>query len=436
MYAKKINTLAGKTLSIPQDVRVLCAGKEYEGTIMPSPDEQAKTLVLKLANGYNIGIDFSRIKKIVPQKRSKTTSQKIKASFNKKLPTISIVATGGTIASKVDYQTGAVRALSKPEEFLSINPKLLQLCNLKLVTPFTKLSEDMDFDDYKTLCDAVNKELKTSDAVIVTHGTDTLHYTASALSFAFQGLNKPIAVVGAQRSSDRGSADGVMNLTCAVHYCLSDVAEVAVVMHATTNDDYCFAIRGTHARKLHTERRDAFRSVNELPLAKIWPNGNMELLSEVYKKRDKKRAVTFSNKFSKDVALIKVHPNSNPKMIDFLVKDGVKGFVIEGTGFGHVPINATPSWEPHLRAAAKKGVFFVQTSQCVYGRTSLLVYSNGRVLRDIGFMNGYDMLSETAFIKLAWVLGQTKDAKKVRELMQTNMAREFGTRSLVDTFLY
>ncbi len=433
MYADKVKKFSGSGFEVPFEAVVECSSKDYEGTVMPGTDD--KYLVLKLDNGYNIGIDFSRVKRIIPKKKSKTLSRKIDRSFDKNLPLVTIIATGGTIASRVDYKTGAVHALLSPEEFLTINPELSRICNLRLVKPFTKLSEDMDFSDYEKLSRVVFEELKKSRGVIVTHGTDTLHYTSAALSFALRDLNKPVAVVGAQRSSDRGSADGVLNLFCAVHYCLSDIAEVSVVMHGSIDDEYCLAIPGVRARKMHTERRDAFRPINALPFAKIWRDGKIEFLSGYNKRKDKKR-ISLKGKFSDRVALLKVYPNSEPKVLDFLVSEGFRGVVVEGTGFGHVPVSCKKSWIPHLEKASKSGMVFVQSSQCIYGRTSLLVYSNGRLLRDIGFLNGEDMTPEAAYIKLSWVLAQESSKERVEDLMARNIAGEFSARSALGTFLY
>lgn len=432
-YLGRINSFSSKKISVPYHVIVQCSDKEYEGTIMPSSENTH--LILKLDNGYNIGIDFKKIKKIIPKSKEKVVQQKISSSFKKTLPTITIIATGGTIASRVDYKTGAVTSLSSPEEFLSIAPELRELCNLKLLMPFTKLSEDMSFSDYEILSEQVFKSLKGSEGIIVTHGTDTLHFTSSVLSFALKDLNKPVAVVGAQRSSDRGSADGVMNLVCAVHYCLSNIAEVSVVMHGSVNDDYCFAIPGTRARKMHTERRDAFRPVNAVPFAKIWKDGKIEILNKSHKTRSDKREAELINSFSENVAIIKAYPNSEPGIIDYLFKKGIRGFVVEGTGFGHVPVNSKKSWESVLKKYSDKA-FFVQTSQCIYGRTSLTVYSNSRKLKDLGFISGSDLIPETAYIKLAWILGQTKSRDKVKELMETDLRGELSGRSLVETFMY
>jgi glutamyl-tRNA(Gln) amidotransferase subunit D len=429
-YLQKVSKFSSGKIRVPDEIKVITSSKTYEGRLMPSFEDKPTTLILKLGNGYNVGVKFSRIKKIELVRRGRKTSFPTrKVKHRKTLPTILLIATGGTIASRVDYETGGVIALSSPEEFLRANPEISNFANLKLLQPFTVMSENMKFSHYTKLAKIISKEIKNHDGVIITHGTDTLHLTSAAMSFMLRELGKPVAVVGAQRSSDRGSADGVQNLLCAVHYCLSDIAEVSVVMHGSSEDDYCLAIQGAKVRKMHTERRDAFRPINKEPLAKIWPAGEVKIINKDYRKRGgiTKSEQSISNK----VALVKAYPNSDPGIIDYYARRGVKGIVIEGTGFGHVPLD----WLPIIRKYRRK-IFFVQTSQCLYGRTNLFVYSPLRKLAELGVISGADMLPETAYIKLAWVLGQTSKREEVEQLMLNNLAGEINKKSFYETFLY
>ncbi|MFH1424396.1 MAG: Glu-tRNA(Gln) amidotransferase subunit GatD, partial [archaeon] len=257
-------------------VRVKTKKHTFEGILMPR-SELADTdhIVVKLGTGYNIGILKSDIEKSEVLKESEKKASAPKPKFEKGMPKIGIVATGGTISSKVDYKTGGVFPLESAEEMLTSIPELANYVSIdKISQPFQMLGEDMSPAEWGKIAKEVHKELSSAEGVIVTHGTDTLHYTAAALSFMLRGLNKPIAVIGAQRSTDRGSSDDAQNLLCAAHYCLSDIAEVAIVMHGNTNDTYCIASRGTKVRKMHSSRRDAFRPINEAPLAKIFPDGN------------------------------------------------------------------------------------------------------------------------------------------------------------------
>jgi glutamyl-tRNA(Gln) amidotransferase subunit D len=270
--------------------------------------------------------------------------------------------------------------------------------------------------------------------VIITHGTDTLHYTSAALSFFLRNLSKPVVLVGAQRSSDRGSSDAGMNLVCASHVAVSNIGEVGICMHGDMNDRFCYFIRGTKARKMHTTRRDAFRSINEPPIAKIFPDGRIEITNKRFRERKDKR-VELDTKVEDNVALIKAYPGSDPKVIDYHVKSGVKGFVIEGTGMGHVPSDVSKKpWTTVIKKHSDH-IPFVITSQTIFGRINPYVYTNLRKLFiESRAIPGEDMTSETAYVKLMWVLGKTKSMEKIREMMLTSYAGEITPRTEINTF--
>ncbi len=410
-------------------------GNKYTGILMPSIEKGL--IILKLDNGYNIGLKGAKLKKLGTAKKIKSPTYK--AKLKKSLPTVSLITTGGTITSRVDYQTGAVKSLTKPDELLAQIPELAKIANLNIITPFNVMSEDMTSKEWKILAQVVVKELnkKKVKGVIITHGTDTLHFTASALSFMIGLPNKPIALVGGQRSSDRGSFDGAQNLICAVHYCLSNIAAVAIVMHESTEDKTCLAIRGVKCRKMHTTRRDAFRPINELPLARIWPNGKIQVLmrKDWYVRRDDKHHM-FSTKLDPRVVLIKFAPGMDSGIIDYYVKKGYKGMILEGTGLGHVAVQGENSWLKSIKAAVKKGVFIGMTSQCPYGRVDPNVYTNMRILQDAGVVYLEDMLPETAYIKLMWVLTKEKSKTALKRLMLINKATEMNPRIDEASYLY
>lgn len=454
MYSQKIQAVLKKQkLKIGDRVSVTRGSKSYEGLLMPKTEAgDINSLVLKLDNGYNVGIEFDKSTKIAKSKSREPSSVEeeeefemgkikkslLKLKFNSKKPRVSLLAVGGTASSRIDYKTGGVTAMMNPKEFLHNVPELVKIINLyKIEQPFTKMSEDMDYKDWQELAKAVAKQLNSGDeGVIVTHGTDTLHYTSAALSFFLKNLTKPVVLLGSQRSSDRGSSDAGMNLICAAHASVSDIAEVGVCMHGSVSDNYCFFIKGTHVKKMHTSRRDAFRPINDIPIAKIWPDGKTQILKKDYKKRSKGK-VKLDLKFEPKIALLKTYPGSNPEIIDFYLKKGYKGFVIEGTGLGHVPTKARKSWSETIKKHVKDGIPFVITSQTIYGRVNPNVYSNLRILfHKAKAIPGEDMLSETAYIKLGWVLGHTKDPDKVRKLMITNFAGEITERTLPESFLY
>ncbi len=329
--------------------------------------------------------------------------------------------------------------MEEPREFLHNVPELGRIVNVKSIQrPFTKMSEDMDYQDWQEIARIVAKRLNAGDkGVIVTHGTDFLHMTAAALSFFLRNLSKPVALVGAQRSSDRGSSDAGMNIICAAHAATSEIAEVGVCMHGRMDDDYCLFSRGTKVRKMDTQRRDAFRPINEYPLARIWPDGKIQIKNRNFRKRDDKGRVELDTKFEPKIALLKALPGADPDVINYYISKGYKGFVIEASGLGHVPTQGKRSWAEVIKKHAKDGIPFVTAPQTIYGRINPNVYTNLRILyRESGAIPGGDMLSETAFIKLGWVLAKTRDLDKVREMMLTNYAGEITKRTMVGTFLY
>ncbi len=445
MYSEAVQRALTKAGVRPGDgVLIKKAGRAYEGILMPRPESgDPNCLVLKLDSGYNIGIKFEKgveIKRLAIKKAAvgKVATELLRLKFDPKKPPISLVATGGTIASRVDYRTGAVHAMREPREFLFNCPELRAIVNLRtIVSPFTKMSEDMDHADWQVLARVVAKELNSdSVGVIVTHGTDTLHFTAAALSFMLRDLTKPVVLVGAQRSSDRGSSDAGMNLICAAHAAIGKIAEVGTCMHGSTSDDYCLFIRGTHVRKMDSQRRDAFRPINELPLAKIWPDGRTEILNSNFRQRCEGK-VEADTKFEPKVALLKVYPGADPELIELLISKGYRGFVIEGTGLGHVPTQARKSWIPTIKGAIKAGIPVVIVLQTLYGRINTYVYTNLRILyQQAGAISGQNMLPEVAYVKLGWVLGHTSDMDEIRRLMATNIAGEITDRTEPESYLY
>lgn len=454
MYSKGIQSVLKRSkIGIGDRIAVKKGKKTYEGILMPKTDAgDSDSVVIKLDSGYNIGLKFgkgTRIKKsktsepsaVLEEERyelGKIDKKLLKVSFDRNKPPVTMIATGGTIASRVDYRTGGVTGVSSPKEILHNIPELSTIANMKLSMPFTKMSEDMDYKDWQEIARIAARKLNSGDkGVIITHGTDFLHFTSAALSFFLQNLHKPVVLVGAQRSSDRGSSDAGMNIICSTHASVSDIAEVGICMHGKLDDSYCLFIRGTKVRKMHTSRRDAFRPINELPLAKVWPNGKIEKLNKNFKKRNNKQKVRLDTKFEPKVAILKAYPGSEPGIIDYLVKKGYRGFVIEAGALGHVPTFARKSWIETVKKHVGNGIPFVTASQTLYGRINPNVYVNLRKLyHEAGAIPGEDILPETAYVKLGWVLGHTTKPEKVREMMLTNYAGEITKRSLPQTFLY
>lgn len=405
-------------------VRVESKGMRYEGILMPS---QTKSIVLKMKNGYNIGIrqesaSVTLLEKKEEKKIHKPVSERIKIR-KEKLPNISILSTGGTIASKIDYRTGAVTSQFSAEDILRAIPELEDIANYNCRMIYSILSENMRPSYWGELARAVYEEIKNgADGIIVTHGTDTMMYTAAALSFMVE-TPVPIVLVGSQRSADRPSSDNAMNAICAATVATSDIAEVCVVMHGGTSDDFCTIHRGTKVRKMHTSRRDAFQSINAKPIGRVeYPSREIKMLSAYMKRGEKKLAL--HDKLEPKCALIKYATGASSESLLFHSGSGYKGIVIEGTGLGHV----STEWIPHIRNAVEAGIPVVMTSQCIYGRVCDRVYDTGRDILKAGAIEGEDMLPEVALVKLMWALGQAADIEKVREIMRTGIAGEI-TRS-------
>ena len=407
----------------------------YEGIFMPTASQN---IVIKLDSGYNIGIrpenvEIEVIGRIGTAKETKGVEIKVKEEREReeRLPLLSILSTGGTIASKVDYRTGAVSPQFSTEDILEAIPELGAIAKIKGKVVYSILSENMRAEYWQKLAADVYNELKDgADGIIVTHGTDTMGYTAAALSFMVQ-TPVPVVLVGSQRSSDRPSSDATMNAICAAKVACSDLAEVVVVMHGSTSDDCCSIHRGTNVRKMHTSARDAFQSVNDDPIGAVHYDANdIERISVEFSSHYKKRGeqeLELREKLEVKCGLIKFYPGADPAILDFFVERGYRGIVLEGTGLGHV----SAEWVPSVTRAVKQGIPVVMTSQCLYGTICDRVYDTGRDLLHAGIIEGEDMLPETALVKLMWVLGQTTDMTEVRQLMHENIVGELKGRRVI-----
>jgi glutamyl-tRNA(Gln) amidotransferase subunit D len=400
------------------------------------------SLVIKLENGYNVGIKFDKNIKVELIKKGKPIQFKpseIKLEKDPTKPTVSILGTGGTLASRVEYKTGAVFPAFSPSDLLLSFPKLKEIANIKGRKLFDLFSEDMTPKHWQIIAKEVAKEIKAGvDGVVLMHGTDTMHYTSAALSFMLQNLPAPVVLVGAQRSSDRGSSDNEMNLLSAVITAAnSEIAEITVCMHGSMSDDFCYVHQGTKVRKMHTSRRDTFQSINVLPFAKVWYlEKKIEYLRDDFKKKDKKRKLKLDTKINSNVGLIYFHPGIKPEFIESLAKF-YDGIVIAGTGLGHVSTNPfkdkyAKSLIPSLKKLISSGIPVVIAPQTIFGRINLNVYTAGRLLNEIGVIgDGCDWLPEVALVKLMFVLGHTKKMEKVKKLMLTNMAGEISEASTI-----
>tara|TARA_Y100000310_G_scaffold41027_1_gene38496 strand:- start:1387 stop:2622 length:1236 start_codon:yes stop_codon:yes gene_type:complete len=408
-------------------VKVITKDGEFIGIKMP--DSINKKIVLKLDSGYNIGIDKKKVKNIKVLEKIKVKKGSVKKiKQNKKLPNISVLHTGGTIASKIDYKTGGVIAKFTPEEILENVPELGKISNINCKMVSNIFSEDINFKDYNILAKEIQKEVKKGvNGIIVTHGTDTMHYSSAALSFMLENLSIPVVFVGAQRSSDRGSSDAFLNLICAAQFIINtNYSGVSICMHSNMSDDSCIILSGVKSKKLHSSRRDAFKVVNDKPILEIDRNG--KILSGKSKFAEKKEE--FDVKFYKEglkIGILKSHPNMCSKEISCF--NGFDGLILEGTGLGHFPINE--SNKGVFRELKKLKMPLVMTSQTIFGRVNMNVYATGRELQEF-VLSGEDMLSEVAFIKLAYLLSNYK--KDVEKLVGKNLRGEINSK-ISDEFI-
>jgi len=447
LYSPEIEALLKKKgVETGSRVRVTAGKAEYEGILMPRVAAgDAQSVVLKLDNGYNLSVRYGKgfeLKKMAGGARIRHKAADVAPAKDATKPTVAVLGCGGTIASRVDYTTGAVFPAFSPGDMLASFPELKEIANVRGRKLFDLFSDDMTPAHWQAIATEVAKEVKAkADGIILMHGTDTMHYTSAALSFMLPNLPVPVVLVGSQRSSDRGSSDNAMNLTCGAVAAVSDVAEVGVCMHGTTNDDYCLLHQGTKVRKLHTSRRDAFRSINVRPFAKIWyEDRRLEPLRDDYRKRGHTGRFALDDKINPRVGFVYNHPGMDPAYVESLAKH-FDGIVVAATGLGHVSTNPkndplARSIVPALKSLVDSGMPVVFVPQTIYGRINLNVYEAGRILQAAGVIgNGCDWTPEAALVKLMWVLGHTKDPKKVRELMLQNVAGELTERSETDTFL-
>ena len=409
-------------------LNVKVSGKDYRGVLMPHHEFSGQDiLILKMKSGYNIGIRMDEASEIAVETRPvERVKQESEDAPREGLKTIVLIGTGGTIASYVDYRTGAVHPALSTSDMINAVPEIKEIANLKANVLFSIFSENMTVPHWQKLAEAIAEELNNgADAVIVPHGTDTMGYTAAAVSFMLGDVPKPVVFVGAQRSSDRPSSDASSNLMAAARFCVNgNRAGVFVVMHEGSGDE-TFAVHcGTRVRKMHTSRRDAFKSINVPPVAIVDKAGKITFNAPGREVSDEKAEVR--SDMCQDVILLQFYPGMDPALFrDVVLKS--KGVVVAGSGLGHVNSNMVPL----LKEASDKGVIVVVTSQCLNGRTNLNVYNTGRDMLNAGVITVQDMLPETAYAKLMWALANTKGTEAAKEVMRTCLAGEMSDRRLM-----
>ena len=411
------------------DVRLANSeGSVFEGVILPRSETfDDLHVVLKLKSGYNVGVHVDRIASVeeVGYREAVYKIPEKEFPVRENLPDVTLLGTGGTIASRLDYRTGAVIPAFTPGELYGAVPELADICNLTTHKLFGVFSENMAWPQYVTLAEAIGREIAAgADGIVIGHGTDTMGHTAAVLSFMVQRSPVPIVLVGSQRSSDRPSSDAALNLIHAVRAAAyGDIAEVQICMFGPTSDSYGLLHRGTRCRKMHSSYRSTFRTIGDTPLC-IVSRDDFVSLSDDYLRRDPDRRVEVDTAHDDRVTILYYYPGMKPDLVDALVEKGYRGIVIAGTGLGHVNAPLYPA----LKRAVAAGVHVVMTVQTLWGFAQMYVYETGRDLLDIGVVPLDNMLPETALMKLGWVLGHTDDHARVLEMMRTPINREITER--------
>ncbi len=422
--------LGGAGAAAGDTVAVTARGRRHEGVVMPHHAfSGSDILTLKLGNGYNVGIDVADITGVeLVARHAPATKTPAEIPAAGERPVLSVLGTGGTIASYVDYRTGGVHPAVTAEELVFSVPELTELADVRARVVYSVYSENLRPANWQHLAQEAAGELNSgARAVLIPHGTDTLHFTSAALAFMLRDLTGPVILVGAQRSSDRPSSDAAMNLICSARLATADLGEAVAVMHGETGDTFCLVHRGAKVRKMHSSRRDAFRSMNAAPLGKVHFDGRVELSTEVRPRA--KGPVVADTRLDPEVALVWFYPGMTPDLVARCM-EATHGAVIAGTGLGHVAHDLIPV----LGQAVNAGKPIVMTTQTLQGRVSMRVYDTGRDLMRAGVLDGQDMLPEVAYVKLMWALGRTKDPAEVARLIATDVAGEINPAITLDEY--
>lgn len=430
-----LDTLKNFGAQIWSDVEVKTRDGKYIGIILPrSETADPHHVVLKLRSGYNIGIAASNIEQIVITGR-KEAHYKIPEKefpYDPKRPSVKLFGTGGTIASRLDYRTGAVIPAFSPGELYGSVPELADICNLETEKLYGVFSENMGPEQWKGTAEAIGREIqKGVQGIVIGHGTDTMHHTAAILSFMVQNPPVPIVMVGSQRSSDRPSSDAALNLMHSVKTAAeSDIAEVMVCMFGPTSDEYGLLHRGTRVRKMHSSYRSTFRTIGDIPIGMV-SREKITPLRQDYKRRRADKDVIINTAFEEKVSIVYYYPNMRPDIIDSLIENEYKGIIIAGTGLGHV----NKPLYPALKRARDKNIAVYMTVQTLWGYVQMYVYDTGRDMMELGVVPTANMLPEVAYVKLGWVLGQTSDLDEVKKIMLTPIAGEITEREPSNGYL-
>jgi glutamyl-tRNA(Gln) amidotransferase subunit D len=423
-------------VTVWSEIKAQTTRGDFEGLVLPrSETSDALHLSLKLSSGYNLGLRHDTITTLekTGYRKAEYKIPEEEFPFDPAKPKVMLFGTGGTIASRLDYRTGAVIPAFSPGELYGSVPELADVCNLETEKLFGVFSENMGATEWKIIAERCGQAIEDGyQGVVIGHGTDTMHHTAAAMTFMVQNLPVPIVLVGSQRSSDRPSSDAALNLiaasSAAAH---GNIAEVMVCMFGPTSDRYDLLHRGTRVRKMHSSYRSTFRTLGDIPLAMV-EDRQVKPLKEDFRQRDPSRKVEVHAHFEDKVTLLYYYPNMRNDVLDGLIDAGYKGIVLAGTGLGHVNRKVYPA----LERAQREGVQVYMTLQTLWGFVQMQVYETGREILELGVIPLANMLPEVGFIKLGWALGRyPDDPDKVRALMTTPIGSDMTEGEPVEGYL-
>lgn len=402
------------------------------GKLMPKPESgDPEVLILKLENGYNIGMEPEEIE-LVEKKDVNSDEKQIDLRHSEDKPDILIIHTGGTIASRVSYEEGGVKPAFSPEDLVQMYPEVAEEVNLHSEFLAQLYSSDMEPEHWQMIAERIDEIKDEYDGIIVGHGTDTMAYTGAALTMMLKDIDTGVLLLGAQRSSDRPSSDSAMNLYCSSKFLAeTDFKGVGICMHQTIEDEKCVILPAAKCRKMHTSRRDAFEPINVEPFGTVNHQtgeitANFETSEGEYE---------FRPELEKDVRTVKMKPGMNIDEIEFLVEKKPEGVIIEGTGLGHGPVKERDEITGHHPEIRKKiselteNSLVAMSSQCINGRVDMNVYDYGLKMQEAGVISSEDMHPELAYVKMMWSLGNAESREEAEELFQKDINGEINKRS-------
>jgi L-asparaginase len=326
---------------------------------------------------------------------------------------ILLLFTGGTIAQIYDSKIKALRPAETPKDILQLAPELKEQFEIGYQFVANIDSSNVQPDLWKTLSEIIYKEYDNYDGFVITHGTDTMSYTASALSFSLTNLGKPVVFTGAHLYPDAPGSDAKNNLSNAFHVASMDLADVVIVFGS-------WIVRGNRSTKKDEGSLETIWSPIFPELGRI--RMDIELWDFSHKRDTKKRPILQTG-FEERIMVFTAFPGLQASFIESILTTDVKGIIIRGYGPGNVPITENSLVES-IKKFVSKGIPVVITSQTAVGLTKISIYETGIQAQKLGVISSGDMTLEATIAKFMWTLQQTQDIEKIRDLMETNIAGE------------